>query len=459
MKRYQLRILAGFLFFSGFLFLGSWMHKTIQIVIDGEARSLTTFSLRVQDALHAAHISVGSGDRLTPALDDWLKDGDTISLDRAALVQILADGQTISLTSSERLPANLLTQAGVRLYPSDRLLVDGAPTDPATPLLPAPTHSLQILRAYPVTLTDGKKVYTFPSSQPTLGQALAAQGISLYTADRLDPSPETRLEGPVDARLHRSRALTISHGQTQTLFRSAAGSVGETLAEAGLSLQGLDYSLPAASDPLPADGQVRVVRVQESVVLEQEPLPFESELQPTADLELDTRKEIQPGEYGITARRLRIRYEDGQEVSRTVEDEWVALQPKPRLLGYGTQVVIKSLDTGSGTIQYWRAVQMYATSYSPCRIFKDRCDSYTASGATLAKGIAAMTGAWYRYYGGTQVYVPGYGVATIADTGGGISGRYWIDLGYSESDYVSWHQWVTVYFLTPVPDVVPWLLP
>lgn len=102
---------------------------------------------------------------------------------------------------------------------------------------------------------------------------------------------------------------------------------------------------------------------------------------------------------------------------------------------------------------------MYATSYSPCRIFKDHCDSYTASGATLKKGIVAMTGTWYRYSGGDQIYVPGYGVGTVADTGGGIPGRYWLDLGYSDDDYVSWHQNVTVYFLAPVPANIMWVLP
>jgi 3D (Asp-Asp-Asp) domain-containing protein len=168
---------------------------------------------------------------------------------------------------------------------------------------------------------------------------------------------------------------------------------------------------------------------------------------------------LHPGEFGLLARRVRTRFENGEEVSQKVESEWVARQPEKRIVGYGTNVVVRTLDTPEGPIQYWRVVTMYATSYSPCRIFKDRCDSYTASGATLKKGIAAMTGQWYYYTGGDQVYVPDYGIATVADTGGGIPGRYWIDLGYSEEDYVSWHQNVSVYFLAPVPSQIMWVLP
>jgi 3D (Asp-Asp-Asp) domain-containing protein len=59
---------------------------------------------------------------------------------------------------------------------------------------------------------------------------------------------------------------------------------------------------------------------------------------------------------------------------------------------------------------------------------------------------------------GQPVYIPGYGHATVEDVGGGIPGRFWIDLGYSDNDYEAWGDWVTVYFLTPVPQNVVYIL-
>jgi len=58
------------------------------------------------------------------------------------------------------------------------------------------------------------------------------------------------------------------------------------------------------------------------------------------------------------------------------------------------------------------------------------------------------------------MYVPGYGFAVAADTGGGVKGR-WIDLGYDDDNYVGWHQNVTIYFLTPVPpeSSIVWVFP
>ncbi len=48
------------------------------------------------------------------------------------------------------------------------------------------------------------------------------------------------------------------------------------------------------------------------------------------------------------------------------------------------------------------------------------------------------------------MYVPDYGRAFAADTGGGVKGKF-VDLGYSDNDYQSWHWWGEVYLLTPVP--------
>jgi 3D (Asp-Asp-Asp) domain-containing protein len=137
----------------------------------------------------------------------------------------------------------------------------------------------------------------------------------------------------------------------------------------------------------------------------------------------------------------------------------VAVQPQDQVLGYGTQAVTKTLDTPDGTIEYYRAVPMFATSYSPCQQGLGRCSRSTSSGTPLQKGIVAVTLSWYRQFKGARLYIPGYGFGVIADVGGGIPGTYWIDLGYSEEDYVGWAQTVTVYFLTPAPASAPAILP
>ena len=458
-KANQVRLIGLGLVLVGVLMFLAGVRKTVIVEINGHRNTVTTLALQVADVLQQEGIRLEPSDWLWPAESQPVIDGGYIRLEQAVRVIIWDRQRQFQIESPERRPANLLALAGLALYPGDQILLDGTPVPPAQPLARAASHELRIRRAVRIDLQVGDASQILYTTAPTFGQALAETELVLHASDYFDPPLDTPLTGDITASLRRSVDLAIHLQDRQIAVRSAAATVGEALAESGLALQGLDFSQPAADQPLPDDGQIRLVRVVERVSIEQEPLAFETELQPAADVELDSQAVLQPGEFGILARRVRTRFEDGEQVNQNIESEWVAREPKTRIVGYGTKVVVRTLNTPGGPIQYWRVVTMYATSYSPCRIFKDRCDSYTASGATLKKGVAAMTGQWYYYSGGDQVYVPDYGVATIADTGGGVPGRYWIDLGYSEEDYVSWHQYVSVYFLAPVPDRIMWVLP
>jgi len=139
-------------------------------------------------------------------------------------------------------------------------------------------------------------------------------------------------------------------------------------------------------------------------------------------------------------------------------EETLVRPPKTRLLGYGTKVEIKTAEVDGVKIEYWRAVQMYATAYSPCRSGAVQCYPGTSSGQALRKGMVGLRQSWYLSMQGQQLYIPGYGFASVADVCGGCVGKPWIDLGYSDNDYEQWSSWVTVYFLTPIPANVIYVL-
>ncbi len=441
---------------SGLLVIGAailailLLRKTVTIQVDGVSRRVSTFALTAGGLLRAEGIAVNPSDRLTPAVNHWLRPGDAISLDRAVQVTIFADGKTYSLFTVERQPQALLQQAGVALRPGDVLLSGSLSIDPGDQLPRAVSLSLQVRRAVSFSFVDENGEKTLRSAASTVGEALWQNGIVLHAADRLEPPPGAALTEGLTVTLHASHEVTIRTASGDVRTRTSAATVGEALVEAHLALQGLDYTQPPATSPLPADGLIRLVRVQESVIVEQTQLPFETESQPVDNLDLDSQAVVQPGEYGISARRVRVRAEDGVEVSRQVEGKWVARPPQPKIVGYGTRIVMHTLSTPDGTIKYWRALQFWVTSYHPAE-----GGSVTASGKPVRKGLVGVDRNYIPF--GTMMYVPGYGFAEAADTGR-ITGR-WLDLGFSDSEYVPWHQWVTVYFLWPPPSFVPWTIP
>ena len=371
-------------------------------------------------------------------------------------IAIIDHDKIITLQTDERVPSALLTQAGLTLNPDDRLLLNGLPIPLDQPIANYPI-TLQIRRAVNWTLVTPEGQQQIQSSAFTVGEALQEVNYKLRAGDKVDPplnSPVTN--SPVSISL--SRELSVSVGGKVLQIQSSARAVGEALAEAGIPLLGLDYSLPAENESLPADRQVRVVRVSESVVLAQKPFPFESEFIASAEVPLDQVQILQPGENGLTVQSVRIRYEDGNEISRVTEDETVVRLPKNHVTGYGTKVEVKTAVVDGVQIEYWRAVQMYATSYSPCRSGGDRCYGGTSSGKSLKKGMVGLRYSWYLSMGGQPLYIPGYGFASVEDVCGGCVGKPWIDLGYSDNNYETWSSWVTVYFLTPVPANIVYVL-
>ena len=377
-----------------------------------------------------------------------------------ASVTILADGHTYSINTAERTPAQLLSAAGVTIGPKDRIIYLGLPVPLNSSLPQAGSYTLNVRRAISLTLVTPDGQNTIQTSAESVGQALAEAGYMLFAADRIDPPVETPLEGPLTVTYHPSQTLLVTVDGTQVKLRSAASSVGQALAEAGIPLIGLDFSTPLETGSIPADGKIRVTRVAESVALIQKSLPFATRTEPSADLELDQRALVQGGQPGLAVTRVRTTSQDGVQVSQKTESESIVRPPQDRIMGYGTKVVIRTAVVDGVTIQYYRAVSLLATSYSPCRSGTSKCSYGTSSGLPVQRGTVAMVYSWYLAFGFDRLYIPGYGFATVGDVGGGPAGsHYWVDLGFTDAQYQPFYGNVTVYFLTPVPTNLVTVLP
>lgn len=465
MKPYQIRITALVTLLIGIGLLFITARKSVTIEFESQRKKVLTTGLRVVDVLKNENINLQPEDFVSPKPNALVRDGQVIQIIPAAVISVSVDGEIYKLTTVERRPANILALMGISLYPGDHIVSDAISYDPDQNLPYLPTYDFQIRRGINIELfEDGinRQIY---SGAATIGQALWEAGVRLSLGDTLQPLADTPLDQPVTVNLTRGRDLNITIDGKEIALKSSADTVGAALAQGGIPLQGLDYSLPEEDEPLPKDGKIELVRVNEVVVLEHEPIPFSTELQPDPESEIDSFSTIQVGQFGLEAKRVRVRYQNGEEVSRQIEDQWVARHPLNKIQGYGTKIVIRTLDTPDGPIEYWRAVNVYATSYSPCRSAGEegRCYPGTSLGLPVQIGIVGVIKEWWYPMAQQTMYIPGYGNAVIADIGGGIPGRHWIDLAYSDDDYVSWHDWITVYFTTPLPsfygDEIIYILP
>jgi resuscitation-promoting factor RpfB len=377
-------------------------------------------------------------------------------------VIILVDGKVLSQASTGLVPAEFLSSAGFTIGAHDRVLYQGSPVSMNSALPLAESYTLTIRRAVTITITSPNGAKTIQTSAFTVGEALKEAGFTLYTADQIDPPAETPLHSGLAVSYRPSIEVTISIDGKVIHSRSALSNVGQILAQAGVPLIGIDFSIPPEDGSLPGDGRIKVVRTSEKVRLAQKQLPFTTRTELSSDLEIDQQALVQGGEPGLAVTRERTRLEDGVQVSQKTESESLVRPAQDRIMGIGTKIVIRTTSVDGVSIEYWRTLHLFATSYSPCNSATPdgRCAHGSSSGLPVQKGIVAMVYYWYLKFGFEHVYIPGYGYAQVGDVGGGYQGsHYWIDLGYSDNDYVEWAQWVTVYFLAPVPPDPVYILP
>lgn len=447
-----LAIVLGLFLLAGGFFI--FNQKAVTIEVDGQISTVYTHHTTVDDLLTELEVRLQPSDSLSPEADSRLTHGAIIRVSRAQEVLVIADGTTHELLTLEHVPTNLLTEAGITLNRYDRVEVDGHPiTDPNLPLERGVPAVVEVIRAAEMTIEADGQTYTVFTTAPTIGEALYAIGLPLYLADEITPGPEVAPVDGLHVTVRRSVPITVLVGEVAVSTRAHAATVAEALAETGIALVGEDYSIPAPEAPLPSNGQIRVVRVTEELMVERTEIPYDTVYQADAALELDQQRILQAGIPGIAEQRTRIRLEDGVVVSHIAEPRAVTQAPVAEVIAYGTQIVIRTMETADGPRDYWRVIPMLATSYTPGTSSKPvDSPSYgiSSTGVLVEKGIVAVDPDVIPYH--TRVYVPGYGDGLAEDTGGAVNGRR-IDLGYSDDDLVLWYSWVDVYLLTPVPPV------
>lgn len=458
-----IRRIAVLLVILGVFLIVLSLNKKITLRINNKTSQINTFAISVAGVIKEKNIPLHTTDKISPPLKTWLWTDKVIEIQSPIPVVTKRGEQQCSILTYNQIAGNILSECGMRLFPADIVSLDGEVINPDHVLeYKDEPQRLVISPSTELIITEGNTSYSFVTNENNLRNALKQKGIEILPSDQIQPNLRSHLQGGnLEVNISRSKEIQIVYKDQIHKVRTTAKTVGEVLAEAGLTLEGLDFSNPPENNPLPSDGKIQIHRVDEEIILEQEAKPFPIQYQPASDIEIDKQIVIQPGAYGLSVKRIRITYLDGEIVDRVLDAEWTAKEPETRIIGYGTKINIQTVNTPDGPIRYWRMIEAYASSYSPCRSgVPNKCYPNTSSGKPVQKGVIAVTLSWYRYMKGMSVYIPGYGFATIEDVGAGLPDRNWVDLGYSDDDWVGWGQNITIYFLAPPPppQSIMWIL-
>jgi len=201
--------------------------------------------------------------------------------------------------------------------------------------------------------------------------------------------------------------------------------VGSTVADALIAVgadPGAGLSVePALTAPLKAGMTITARDVYVRIIEEPVEMPFKVVTKNDANLEYGKRVVTTAGVAGKSVRVYQVLVIDGVAGSKTLKAERLVSAPVDEVLSVGTKRATKQ-STRSRSIaaapKGGRQLVVKTTAYAPGA---DGVDFRTATGARAGFGIIAVDPRVIPL--GTKVYVPGYGYAIAADTGGAIKGN------------------------------------
>ena len=175
-------------------------RKTITIVVDGHATTLTTMAGSVRGVLKSAGYRIGGHDAVTPAAASTVANGATITFDRGRQVSMVVDGTPQTAWTTASTVSDALSQLKI---PNDVFVSPSRPTS-----LPLNGGTLSITSPHTVLLADnGRKAKYVRLAAPTVGQLLQVQGVPLVEQDSVEPAASTPLTDGMTVTVTRKRIV------------------------------------------------------------------------------------------------------------------------------------------------------------------------------------------------------------------------------------------------------------
>ncbi len=253
---------------------------TLQVKDNGEEQSIAAFTgMTVEEALSQAQITLDEKDVVAPERTEKItKDTSGISIKRYAEVTVTVDGKDKTVELVGGTVADALKEAKVTIGKDDALNMEKT-------AYVKTGDRIVVAKAVQIRVTADGETKTYATTKKTVEKALAAIGVKLGDNDKVSPDKSTKIK----------------------------------------------------------DGmEITVVRVTTKEVTEEETIAFATKTEYSSSMNKGTSQVRQQGVNGKKSVTYTCTYEDGKLVSKVKKGETVTKNAVPKIVVYGTKVVVQA---------------------------------------------------------------------------------------------------------------------
>lgn len=341
-------------------------------------------------------------------------------------VDVVADGKTVTVSTSERETDVILQQAGVTLGKKDKLNKDNFAVGKDA----ENGNKLIVLRAMPITVVDDGVEVATVTVAGTVEDALLEAGVTCRPVDKMNYKTTTALKKDMVIEIQRAFSVDVTaDGKTQTA-EFLEGTVSDVLTKLGIELGEDDEVSPSLDTKLKPGNEINVYRVSYEERTETEVIKFKTVNKNSSSLYKGTTQVEQEGKNGEKTVVYKDKIVDGKVADSTVVSEEVITKAVDKIVVKGTKIkILSSASPISALSLPSRYTLSNGIPTNALTTITGKSTAYTADpGASTASGVAAQSGyvavnpKQIPY--GTEMYVVStdgkyvYGYCIAADTGG-----------------------------------------
>ena len=275
----------------------------------------------------------------------------------------------------------------------------------------------------------------------TVQGALEEAGVVLQKADGYDVVGSEKFSDGATIEVVRAMPVKVWKGGRTTEYTIGRKTVRDVLNAVGVDYKGYQV-YPGLDTEVTPDITIRILSPKDKLTTETREIPYQTEMRNNDNLPRGRQNVISAGQNGVekvTYREVKV----GSEVVRQELHSEVVTEPVSEIVEVGTGNNLNMVETSRGFVRYRSSGTYEASAYT---LAEGSGTGLTSTGVVPYHGVVAVDPDVIPY--GTRMYIPGYGFAVAADSGGAINGNT-IDLYMDDyGDAMDWgRRDVTVYFL------------
>lgn len=245
--------------------------------------------------------------------------------ENSRVITIYHDGIEQTVVTDASTVGEVLKRAGVQMSDADSV-------EPGRDMiLSAPSYSVNVYRARPVTVVDGQNRYQVVTSHTSAKQIAEQAGLVLYDEDQTTITRINDFIGDqgvgIKLTIQRAKLITLVLYGRQQDVRTQSTSVGELIKEKGIELGSNDGTSLPGDTPITEGMRLEIWRNGVQTITAEEEVAFPVELIRSNDKPVGYREVVSAGVKGKKLVTYEIELRNGKEIRRKQIQSVVVQQP------------------------------------------------------------------------------------------------------------------------------------